>query len=84
MMNQFCNAFSCAVSDGGREVVVNFRQRGPVFGENGDLTGTQEESIETIVMSGQTARNLADVIIDLLEGKQQAQEPLEIPDQSEE
>ena len=76
-MNTFCNSFSCATSEGGNEVVLNFRQRGPKFNEKGDIDGILDDEIISLVMSYRTAKSLSDMIADLLRDEESSPEPVE-------
>lgn len=61
-MYQYSNAYSCAMDQAGETVILQFRQNGPIFGEDGRPNGTEAIPVASIVMGTDMAKALGDAL----------------------
>lgn len=74
-MNQYVNAFDCAINPSREEVVILWKQNYPVFSsEHPSNPKVETEKVCSIVMNADIARSLVDVLSEMLKAESENKE----------
>lgn len=65
-MLEYVNRFNFAINDKHTECVMNFMQEHPKLDENGKIVGVESHVVSSVVMTEQCARNMLDVMQQLI------------------
>jgi len=66
IMNNYVNNFRCAKSEKTNEFIINFIQDFPIIDAAGQITGTNQVEVASLVMLSDSASNLVKAITGLL------------------
>lgn len=73
-MLQFTNGFSCAMDQSKGEMIIKFLQQFPDLDDAGNIVDVQREEVVTLAMSTVTAKNLVDVLGEILNDELEEEE----------
>lgn len=79
-MNTYTNGFTCAISDNGEEILINFLQNIPSINNDGKIITTSQEIVQTLYMTPSVARSLISVLSDLFNQHMNKELPSETQD----
>ncbi len=72
-MLQYSNAFSCAFNHADKEVILNFMQKIPIVEPNGEIKQVSQETIYSVVLQSDAAKNLAEMILEIMNKSSESQ-----------
>lgn len=73
-MLQFTNGFSCAMDQSKGEMILKFFQQSPNLNDEGQVVDVQRENVVDLAMSTVTARNLVEIMGEILNDEQDENE----------